>query len=331
METGYLSFQDISALRTEIDTSLNQRPISPSTVVNALAWMRRQGSATAGMEVKFPLATWGNRASKRSPYENLPATKPESVIFSVTHDEWAPDGEVIARGTQLTDLYGIFAENLPMIVANAQLEYDALLADVLAGGQTSTTPYDDKPFFTYAAGSGSHEANPNRPGLATFDNYNPSAALNRTNIVAGLQALATVPGFNGLPMSMPGRIVIVVSSKDQELKARTELNAALVASSAGTATQSNEMPIVSGPADVLFLPTLAAKDSGKGWYMFKIVSEKHRPICLSIVEPWQTYVEGMGDPNAHSRTTRNVINYGVRGFHGLGYLYPQLAYKFIEP
>ena len=84
MDSGYLSFQDISALRTEIDTSLNQRPVSPSTVVNALAWMRRQGSAVAGMEVKFPLATWGNRATKRSPYENLPATKPESVIFSVT-------------------------------------------------------------------------------------------------------------------------------------------------------------------------------------------------------------------------------------------------------
>ena len=27
-------------------------------------------------------------------------------------------------------------------------EGDALLADVLADGQTSTTPYDDKPFFT---------------------------------------------------------------------------------------------------------------------------------------------------------------------------------------
>ena len=92
MDSGYLSFQDISALRTEIDTSLNQRPVSPSTVVNAIAWMRRQGSATAGMEVKFPLATWGNRAQKRNPYENLPATKPENVIFSVTHDEWAPDG-----------------------------------------------------------------------------------------------------------------------------------------------------------------------------------------------------------------------------------------------
>ena len=331
METGYLSFQDISALRTEIDTSLNQRPVLPSTVVNALAWVRRQSSAIAGMEVKFPLATWGNRAEKRNPYENIPFTKPEFAVFSVTHNEWTPRGEAIARGTQITDLYGLFNENLSMIVADAQLEYDALLADVLADGQTSTTPYDDKPFFTYSGGSGSHEANPNRPGLATFDNYNPSAALNRTNIVAGLQALATVPGFNGLPMSMPGRIVIVVSSKDQELRARTEMNAALVASAAGTASQSNEMQIVSGPADVLFLPTLAAKDSGKGWYMFKIVSEKHRPICLSIVEPWQTFVEGMGDPNAHSRTTRNVIQYGVRGFHGLGYLYPQLAYKFIEP
>jgi len=331
METGYLSFQDISALRTEIDTSLNQRPISPSTVVNALAWMRRQGSAIAGMEVKFPLATWGNRAEKRDPYENIPFTKPESVVFSVTHNEWTPPGEAIARGTQITDLYGLFNENLPMIVANAQLEYDALLTDVLADGHTTTTPYDNLPFFSYSGGSGSHQANPNRNGLATFDNYNPSAALNRTNIVAGLQALATVPGFNGLPMSMPGRIVIVVSSKDQELRARTEMNAALVASAAGTATQGNEMPIVSGPADVLFLPNLAAKDSGKGWYMFKIVSEKHRPFCLSIVEPWQTFVEGMGDPNAHSRTTRNVIQYGVRGFHGLGYLYPQLAYKFIEP
>ena len=331
MDSGYLSFQDISALRTEIDTSLNQRPVSPSTVVNALAWMRRQGSAIAGMEVKFPLATWGNRAEKRNPFENIPFTKPESVVFSVTHDEWTPPGEAIARGTQITDLYGLFNENLPMIVANAQLEYDALLADALADGHTTTTPYDNLPFFSDSGGSGSHQANPNRNGLATFDNYNGSAALNRTNIVAGLQALATVPGFNGLPMSMPGRIVIVVSSKDQELRARTEMNAALVASAAGTATQGNEMPIVSGPADVLFLPNLATKDSGKGWYMFKIVSEKHRPFCLSIVEPWQTFVEGMGDPNAHSRTTRNVIQYGVRGFHGLGYLYPQLAYKFVEP
>jgi hypothetical protein len=330
MESGYLSYQSIAALQTEIDTSLTQRPVSPSTVISALAWMRR-ANGVAGVESRFVLPTWGNRAEKRNPYENIPFTKPESVSFSVVHDEYIPPGELIARSTQLTDLYGIFQENLPMIVAQAQLEYDALLADVLADGHTTTTVYDDKPFFTYAAGSGSHQANPNRVGLATFDNFNPSAALNRTNIVAGLQALATVPGFNGLPMSMPGQIVIVVSSKDQELRARTELNATLVASAAGTASQGNQMPLVSGPADVLFLPTLAAKDGGKAWYMFKIVNEKHRPICLSIIEPWQTYVEGLGDPTAHSRVTRNVIQYGVRGTHGCGYLYPHLAYKFIEP
>jgi hypothetical protein len=331
-DTAYEIFQQIGALTQEINTELNQRPVEPTTVANDIAWRRApKGAPEVGQEAVFTLSTWGNRAEKRSPYEELPGTKPEVCVFSVVHDEWAPKAEIIPRGTQLTDIYGLFKENLPMIVQQSQLEYDAQLADLLGNGQTGTTRYDLLPYFTNSSGSGSHQANPNRPGLKTFDNYATSATLNRANIIVGLNALASVPGFNGLPLSMPGKIVIVVGTKDQEFRARVELQAALNAAASGTATQSNVMPIVSGPADVVMLPNLQNYDSGKGWYMFKIVSDKHRPMVLSLAEPWQVFTEGLGDPNAHSRVLRNVAKYGVRAFFGFGFLWPHLGYKFVEP
>ena len=334
IDTAFSIFSAVSALQQEINTELNQRPVEPTVVASAIAWRRSpSGKPEVGQESIFPLATWGNRAQKRSPYEELPGTKPEVCLFSVVHDEWAPDAELIARGTQITDIYGLFSENLPMIVAQAQLEYDAQLADVLGNGHVAgnVTRYDGKPYFSKAGGQGAHECNPNRAGLATFDNYATSATLNRTNITAGLNALASVPGFNGLPLSMPGKIVIVVSTKAQEFTARVELQAAINASSAGTATQTNMMPLISGPAEVMFLPNLQSYDSGKGWYMFKIVSEKHRPLVLSMAEPWQVFTEGLGDPSAHSRVLKNIAKYGVRAFFGVGTLWPHLGYKFVEP
>ena len=66
------------------------------------------------------------------------------------------------------------------------------------------------------------------------------------------------------------------------------------------------------------LPNLQSYDSGKGWYMFKIVSEKHRPLVLSMAEPWQVFTEGLGDPSAHSRVLKNIAKYGVRAFFGVG-------------
>ncbi len=324
-------FNRIEALRQEIDFSLIQRPVEPIMLANDIAWRRSSGSNEAGVKVIFPVKMFGNRAKKRSPYEHRGATKPEFGNFSVVHEEFSPDGESIPRGTQLTDIYGMFADNLPMILSTAQLEYDQEMADLLGNGHVNVTEYDALPFFTNALGSGSHQANPNRNGLATFDNYKTAATLNRANIIAGLNALFSVPGPNGLPMMMPGKMVLVVSNKDQEFRARVELNAAINASTAGTASQTNVLQQMTGPAEVRCLANLQQYDDGKGWYMFKVVNEKHRPVVLSMIEPWQVYIEGMNDPNAHSRVTRNVIQYGVNSFWGLGYLWPHLGYKFVEP
>lgn len=312
----------IEALFQEVNTELAQRPVDPSTVASMIAW-QRGGSGKIGVESVFTLPFFGNRAKKRSPYEELPGTVPEIATFSVTHEEWAPDAELIARYTQLTDLHGIITDNMPTILSQAQIEYEVQLAGLLAGGATGTTRYDNLPFFSTA-----HEVNPSRPGaFVPFSNYNAAATLNRANIIAAFDALDAMPGPDGNPLSMPGRLTIVCSTEDQVQRARLELTSQFVPSAAGTATQSNTLL---GRADVVKLVPLRSYNSGKGWYVVKVADAKHRPFVNSIIQAPQVYLTGVSVDD-YSQVLKAVTRQGWRAVHGMGYLWPHLCIGNIEP
>lgn len=322
LPNGVIGLGDVNQLLTEINSELSQRPLLPTTVAAQVCWQRTgQGTGLIGKTTKFTVPFFGNRAKVRSIFEEVPGTQPELARFEVEHQEWAPDAEIIPRYTQLVDLHGIIRDNAPSIMMQAQIEMETQLADLLGKGASTTVPYDNKAFFAT-----DHEANPNRPGLATFSNYKTSFDLDYTNLSVALDLLDAAPGPDGNPLSMPGKNIVIVSTGAQESKGRKLLNGDIIASPAGTASESNPLK---GRADLLKLTQLRAYNSGKFWCVVRIADAKHRPFIFSQVQSPLMYLEGV-DINAHSQALRSIARQGWRSVHGFGYLWPQLAVGCVE-
>ena len=319
--TGIIGLGDVDQLVTEINTELAERPLLPTTVASQICWLRSGGLGTIGKKVVFPLPFFGNRAKVRSIYEEVPGTLPEVAKFSVQHEEWAPDAELIPRYTEVVDLYGIVKSNASAILAQSQIELEVQLAELLGNGASTATEYDLKNFFAT-----DHEANPNRPGLATFSNYKTGFDLNFANLSTAIDLLDAVPGPDGNPLSMPGKNYILVSTGLQESNARTLMNGDFIPSAAGTATQSNPLK---GRAEVLKLTSMRKFNSGKFWAVVRVADGKHRPFTLSMGQAPLMYLDGI-DINSHSQALRSVARQGWRSVHGFGYLWPQLAIGCVE-
>lgn len=321
---GVVSFNDLQGLFKEYNTQLNSRPIDAQNINEMLCWVRRNVRAD---ETIFPVSFWSNTPKKRNRYEQRKHTPPELVNFSCPTDEYSPDGEVIPRGTQLTDLHGIFESKLPEIAQLGLLEPEVRLAAMLGLGNDATQGvqvYDGLPYFNTAK-----LINPNRPGLGTFSNYRAGLTLDRAGINAAFQALDEVKGPDGRIYRLPGRKVLVVSTESQLDRATSEINGSIIARAVGTAAAGISNTLV-GRADVVKFPDLVDYDGGKGWYAFKIVSDTYKPFCFSEVAPPELYMNGM-DPNEYGRVLRNAIEYGYSHFFGHGYLWPQLGLKAVEP
>ncbi len=322
---GFTIATKVDALVQRVNTELNNRPIAPTMITAEIAWMR-DSAQKAGLEDVFAEEMFGDAVEERSPFEELAATEPELAIFSVVHKEWAPRAKVIARGTQVSDVYGILDGAAEKYLELGQTTYDQHLAYFLGNGQNITTRYDGQTFFHASA----HECNPVRRGLKQFGNYTTATNLNRANLVAAFQKLGSRPDYNGKVNKLPGKLLILCSNEDQYSRASTEINGSLVANAAGTATQSNSLQ---GRAEVRILPDLADYDVsggvGKAWYVCKLVSERFRPVVASFVERPYMFLEGVM-PSEHLRTTRNLIKHGWRGTWAIGGLYPQLIEKYVE-
>lgn len=333
MDLSIVEFNRIDALRTEINTDLMSMPVSLSTVSRLICWVRTN---MAGGQTKFPVKFWGEVAKKRNPFEEIQHVQPEIVNFACGLDEWAPDGEMIARGTQIADLYDLLKDALPQVMTQAQNEYEAHLAELLGFGDQVTkgplgvgggvTEYDGLKHFAV-----NKFLNPNRPRVGRFSNLRVNTRLDRAGLISGFQQLDGVKGPNGRPLRMPGQLLVVVSTEDQYDRAAAELFTKMQARPIGAAAGAaiDNTPNVQGRAGLVKLTDLQDMDGGRGWYIVKLVSGQHRPFVLNLKEAPQAYIEGLSQ-NEHSRVTRNIIRYGWRGFWGMGYLWPQLSVKFIE-
>lgn len=323
---GVLGLGDVEQLLTEINNELSTRPIMPTTVAGQVCWVRNGGAdgvASIGKKTIFTVPFFGNRAKVRSIYEEVPATQPELAKFSIEHNEWAPDGELIPRFTRLVDIYGVVRDNAQPILAQSQVEMETQLADLIGRGASTTTAYSD---FAHPHFHTSIEANPNRPGLATFSNYRTNFTLNYANMSTALDLLDAAPGPDGNPLSMPGRNIVVVSTGTQESEARKLLNGDFIASQSGNATESNPLK---GRADVLKLTQLRKYGSGKLWCVLRVADQRHRPFLFSQVLPPSMYLDGV-DIDSHSQALRSVARQGWRSVHSFGYLWPQLSVLCVE-
>lgn len=356
MDLNVTQFNKILAYAQRINTDLAKRPVAATTVTKQIAWImsnvaynpNQAKKAGFGREVIFPVPFFGNKDKPRTGYEEIVHTPPEMVNLRTIVSEWAPDGEMISRGTQISDLYGIFLEQLPTIMEMGQNTIETHTADLLGFGQSATvsniegigggnTDYDAQPHFVQQTlATNGKLINPNRPSIGRFGNFNPALNLDRNGLVTALDFLEATVGPDGQVTTLPGKNIVVVSNEDQLDRAAVLLHGTnrvngVTISVAGTATgvggtESNQLI---GRADLIKLPALRNYDGGKGWYAFR-VSGIHAGVIVAMVQPPTAYIEGLSE-NDNCSITRHVVKYGRKGFWGHGYGWPQLSFKAIEP
>ena len=106
---------DPAQLLTEINTALSPRPISPSTVLSQVAWVRSGAPGAIGQTVVYPVPFIGNKWEVQSLYEEVGGTLPEQVRFSHTIQMWGPKPVLIPMLTKVTDIYGILTDSAQRI------------------------------------------------------------------------------------------------------------------------------------------------------------------------------------------------------------------------
>lgn len=320
---GYLILNKLDQLTNDLNTELMETPVSAQSPVNELCWIRKNGG-NVGETTTFTQRLWANDTEDRNTYEEIPGRKPVIASFQVAHKEKAPDAEVIPRWTRVTDVYGIFKDEVaPDMLARIELKYARDVAAKIGAGTVETTIYDNQPFFVDTA---LHSAAPGRPGAPTFKNWLRNNKLDEAGLLAGLDLLDTMPAADGSELDMPGEIIVVCSNRSQYHRAlkfyRGEyVEGAITANSA--ASKYNSLKEVARP--VLF-KQLRKHYSNDGWLLLKIASAKHRPFVLSFAQDGEPeiYMEGLSI-NDHSRVIKNVGRTGFRGGWGAGTLWPQLA------
>lgn len=326
MNEGILVSGDPAQLLTEINTELSQRPISPSTVLSQVAWVRGSGGDKIGQTVIYTVPFISNKWEVQSLYEEVGGTLPEQVKFSHTIQMWGPKPVLIPKLTQLTDIYGILENQAQPLIADAQIEMERQLAELIGNGTSGTTPYDGKAFFAT-----NKEASPNRPGN-TFSNYRTSFDCNAANIATVLDDLDARPGPTGGLFGAVGQDYIIVSTGAQEKAALEALNgqiSAVKVASGDTAGVGVSNAGLYGRARVLKLTQLRSYGSGKLWCAVRVCNQMHRPFVFAMAMAPSVYLEGV-DLSDHSQVTRNVGKTGIKSAHGLGYLWPQLAGLCVE-
>jgi len=318
---GINGLNNIDLLLSGVNADLLQWPVTPTTFISDLCWVR-PGGAPQGIKTLFPVRFPGNRWQKRATYEEVKASTPEFAIFSVTTALWAPDAEIIPALTSVSDLYGLVKDGSAALIAEGDIELERQLAELIANGVTETTEYDNLSFFNTA-----HECNPTRKGLKTFSNYKKNRTLNRQGILDTLGDLKSMPGPSGNLLSMPGEFVIFCSTAAQYDIARLYATAKLVPSTTGTASQEN---VWAGEFQAIHMQNLADYGSGKYWGIAKVANAQHRPFVFANPQPKQIAIEGVS-LNEHTQTTFNVSKIKIQDVHGFGYLWPQLVVLCVEP
>jgi len=316
-----LGNSDVAALFTEINNELREAPFSQKLVAPKIAWVRM---GAVGQKTRFPLQMVSNAYVKRAPGEPTPARKVEMAEFQCEVAELDPDAYFISNLDMQGDVYGIVAPNLDKIVDRAMLSLDQELAAWIVGNYVNS--YDGLTMWQTAA---LHPYNPRRPELGKFANKF-TKTISRASLTFALDYFGKMRGFDGAIERKPGVVHLVVSTKDQATRARKFIQEGVIASDAGTASESTTLQGEFG--EVIFFPELGDVSKGgdpKNWLAVRCASESDRPFVLNVPAQPQAYIDGL-DPSDATRVIHRGARYGWRAILGAGGLWPQNAAFFVE-
>ena len=313
---------DVGNLFNEINAELKEAPYSTSLIAPKIAWIR---TGRTGLTTTFSLQMVSNAYNKRRPGVPTPARKVELAHFKCEVAELDPDAYFLTDLDLEGDVYGLISPNLPQVLNRAMLSLDQELAALICGN--SVNVYDGLAHWQTAA---NHFYNPHRAAVGKFANKFTGSNLTRANITKGLDYFALMKGFDGKLERKPGSIYLIVSTKDQETRARKFLQEGIIASDAGTASESTALR--GEVAEVLVFPELGDTTIGgdpKNWMMCRVASEMDRPFVINAPRPPMAYIDGLS-PSDYTRVVLRGLRYGWRAILGAGFLWPQNACLFVE-
>lgn len=313
---------NVAQLFTEINAELAEAPYSSELIAPKIAWVR---PGAAGLATLFTLQMVSNAYKRRAAGEPTPVSKVELAHFKCEVNELDPDAYFLSTLDLQGDVYGLVKPNLPQILNRAMLAMDQELAYQICANPV--TVYDG---LAYWQTSALHPYNPMRPELGKFQNKYASSNISRANLTKALDYFTTMKGFDGNIERKPGKIWLIVSTKDQATRARKFIQEGLIASDAGTASENTSL---SGEfAGVLVFPELGDASKGgnpKFWMAVRVASDTDRPFVVNAPQMPQAYIDGLS-PTDYTRVVYRGARYGWRAILGAGFLWPQNAVLFVE-
>lgn len=225
-----------------------------------------------------------------------------SIMNKTFHDTVGIPREDIER-----DNYGIYNPMFSAMGEAARQHPDSLLADMILNG-FGRKCYTGKNFF-----DSNHEP---QKGGTKFSNVG-NKKLSAANFVVGRANIKSRLNAKGRPMNLGKDLVLVVSPNYEDV-GRKIVVADMVASAAGTASETN---VNKGTARLEVWPELAANPDA--WFILEMGK---------VIKPFINQVEKKTEFNAATNVnTENVMLfqkflYQAYGRYNVGYGLPELAY-----
>jgi len=316
---GIISTQDLEVAFTKVSTALTQLQFDYTTTAEKIAWFNADAK---GKFVKFPFSPVSNAPKDWIEGKDRDFNEAQAFQVEVENKRIAPADELEYMSTLSYDTYGILSGKLAAIVARAKKLYDIRLAAKIAENGLA---YDGKAMFAT-----DHPVNPVNAALGTYSNLLANTTLDEAGVVAGLDKLNLVKGWDGELLCASGADTIIVPNQALKVKAMKLANEEIIASVFGNNTAAAGVGnALRGAFDVIMFPELNQYDP-KAWYIVRSGSQIQRPFVVSIAQAPVFHYSGL-DPNDYIRVMKGAVSYGWDAQMGVGYGLPQLAVKLIEP
>jgi hypothetical protein len=296
----------------------------------------RDMQTVTGLRVKFPINLSASRPRKwpygqPRPYENFAA-----VEVKVDMARWTPPAKRAMWVEWNNDIFGLIQEQLPDMMDRSIILWDEALCEALA--TNAIWQPDSVAFFTPAGTP--HQANPAKPGLASFYNQVAITGIDLPNMRSLIKLLGNQPGPDGVPLDTDElEYVVLAPDEDFAAQCRTVFNfqiAALQVNAVSAATGGNAL---NGLARVQTYKTLSstvaqptfggvAQSPGIVGYMMAVPrSGEGRPVSVVPAQQPTAYYTGMNGSD-HLRATQGAIEFGWDAFGEALLTVPQRIIQF---
>jgi len=208
----------------------------------------------------------------------------------------------VPRAKIADDKSGIFQPAMDELGRAAKLWRDKLTFAALLAGN-STLCFDGQNYF-----DDSHPQNMDTPGSPVQSNLFTTKPLTSDNLAEVVATMGAYKGEDGESMEVEPNLLVV--GPDLRKQAKRILNAEIIATTAGTASESN---VMQGDMDVLVTPKL----SGGMWFAMD-TTRPIKPLLFQLrEEPTFDYLINSSDPNVFFRD-EYVCGVKARGAAGYG-------------